>query len=308
MSRPVQLNLWNQRFLPAFEPLSHGPSTCVRRIKMPPSDQRDPDFLDGQVLRCSSVRGLTLGEIWYPAGCERKMHTHERACFHFLLQGGYREYLERRSSEFETSSLAFQPRGHRHSYRCTGIISRSFTLELDDAWVTSLSEASVSLSDPAKFEGGVFSWFITRLYNEFCVMEGASALVIEALALEMAVEVSRRKENLFPRIKPAWLRQAEDLMRDRFGESLSLRDIARSVGVHPVHLARVFRKFHGCTAGDYLRRVRIDYTCQQLIHSDSTLVEIALAAGFSDQSQFSHTFKRCIGLTPAQFRSTARSR
>ena len=36
--------------------------------------------------------------------------------------------------------------------------------------------------------------------------------------------------------------------------------------------------------------------------SDFSLAEVAAHAGFSDQSQFSHHFKRLVGVTPGQFR------
>ena len=36
--------------------------------------------------------------------------------------------------------------------------------------------------------------------------------------------------------------------------------------------------------------------------ADLSLAEVAAHAGFSDQSQFSHHFKRLVGVTPGQFR------
>jgi len=139
-------------------------------------------------------------------------------------------------------------------------------------------------------------------------MESASTLVIEALAVELAVEAARHAERPSDPTGPRWLKQARDLIHDHFADALSLHDIAQSVGIHPVHLARVFRRHYGSTVGEYLRHLRIEYAGQQMVHSNSTLVEIAQAAGFSDQSQFSKTFKRATGLTPAQFRAQARLR
>jgi AraC-like DNA-binding protein len=93
------------------------------------------------------------------------------------------------------------------------------------------------------------------------------------------------------------------LLRDRFAEPLTLDEIAGAVGVHPMHLTRVFRRHFRCTIGDMVRRLRIDFACRQLSSTDDALVEIALAAGFSDQSQFCRTFRRLTGMTPTGFRS-----
>jgi AraC family transcriptional regulator len=271
-------------------------------------ERRTPEFFDGEVLRWTQVNGLTLGEIQYPSEYERAAHRHERACFHFPFQGGYVEYQGKRSEECRTFTVSFQPKGHEHSYCATKTISRAFSIEIEDDWLARLCEHSVTLDTPCKLRGGLASWLITRLHNEFRVMEADSPLVIEALALELAVEASRRKERLSARNPPLWLKQAVELLHDRFAESLSLRHIARSVGVHPVHLARVFRQHHHCTVGEYLRRLRVEVACQQMMHSNATLLEIALATGFSDQSQFTHTFKRAMGLTPSSFRSQTRLR
>ena len=124
---------------------------------------------------------------------------------------------------------------------------------------------------------------------------------MEGLALEMLAEASRRPVSFSERWPPRWLRRARELLHARFTESLSLDGIAEAVGIHQSHLARVFRQQYRCTMGDYVRQLRIDFACRQLSTSDAPLVEIALAAGFADQSHFSKSFKRLMGLTPGEF-------
>ena len=80
--------------------------------------QSIPEFFDGNVLRPSAVAGLMLGEVLYAPNRKRPEHTHEHACFHFLLEGGYTERLASRSQECKAFTLAFQPQGHEHSYCC----------------------------------------------------------------------------------------------------------------------------------------------------------------------------------------------
>src|SRR5262249_21772677 len=81
-------------------------------------------------------------------------------------------------------------------------------------------------------------------------------------------------------------------------ENLTHEAVAAAVGIHPVHLARVFRYHFGATLGDYVRRLRVEFAARQLITTEETLAGIALAAGFSDQSHFTRTFKRQTGMTP----------
>ena len=92
-------------------------------------------------------------------------------------------------------------------------------------------------------------------------------------------------------------------MIDRdFREALTTAFIARTVGVHPVYLAQVFRQVYGCTISAYLCRRRLEYACAELRYSRAPIAEIALTAGFYDQGHFSRTFKRVLGLTPSEYR------
>lgn len=102
---------------------------------------------------------------------------------------------------------------------------------------------------------------------------------------------------------PSWLTQARELLHGRFNDSLNLVEIANTVGVHPTHLARTFKKHYRTTMGEYVRRLRLDWATRQLSETEDSIAEIASSAGFYDQSHFSHLFKLHTGFTPAEFRA-----
>ncbi|HET6312368.1 MAG TPA: helix-turn-helix transcriptional regulator, partial [Chloroflexia bacterium] len=70
----------------------------------------------------------------------------------------------------------------------------------------------------------------------------------------------------------------------------------------PVHLARAFRLHFGETPGQYVRRLRLDWSATQLATTDLSITELASMAGFADQSHFTRVFKSHTGFTPAQYR------
>jgi len=55
-----------------------------------------------------------------------------------------------------------------------------------------------------------------------------------------------------------------------------------------------------------VRRLRADFANRQIVGSSLPLSEIALAAGFADQSHLNKTFKSVFGVTPAARRKSAR--
>ena len=100
-----------------------------------------------------------------------------------------------------------------------------------------------------------------------------------------------------------WIQKAKNLIGERFQSPLTVSEVAELVQVHPVSLARAFRRTYHCTVGEYVRRLRIEFACQKLASSEEPLVEIALSSGFSEQSHFCRIFKRLTGLTPSQYRN-----
>ena len=54
--------------------------------------------------------------------------------------------------------------------------------------------------------------------------------------------------------------------------------------------------------------LRLVERARQLLQAGTglSLAEVAAHAGFSDQSQLTHHFKRLVGVTPGQFRTPAR--
>ena len=110
-------------------------------------------------------------------------------------------------------------------------------------------------------------------------------------------------EPAAPRVAPRWLRSARDLLDGRFDQPVSLRGLAQEAGVHPVYFAAAFRRFHGCSVGEYLRRRRLQYARRRLADPKVSLAQVAAEAGFADQSHFTRTFKRFTGMTPNRYRT-----
>jgi AraC family transcriptional regulator len=83
---------------------------------------------------------------------------------------------------------------------------------------------------------------------------------------------------------------------------VTLSAVAGTVGIHPAHLARVFRTQFHCTIGEYVRKLRLDDAARRLGSSEDSIKDIAIDAGFYDQSHFTNAFRRHTGVTPARFR------
>jgi AraC family transcriptional regulator len=249
------------------------------------------------------LRGMTLSIASYETHQKVQNHSHENAFFCMALRGVCTENYGRKVRVFEPSTLSFLPAGNVHSLEFHNTGMHSFGIEIAPLLAQRVREYSLNLDTSIHCQEGLLALLYKKTYTEFVRMDDVAPLAIEGLVLEMLAEVSRRQKERTIEKSPRWLRQAQEIIHEQFSESLTLSNISDAVGVHPVHLARVFRKHHRCTIGAYIRRLRIESASRQILASQATLVEIAAAAGFSDQSHFSRMFKRVTGVTPTQYRA-----
>jgi AraC family transcriptional regulator len=258
---------------------------------------------EARLIAQREIHGFLLLEALYPPRLRTSNHSHEKANFCIALQGTCSELYRRKLREYRPLSLDFLPADHTHSLTFDGLPLRCFSVDVAPHLLNSLREYSLSLDQSLHCHGGALAWLFMRLYSEFLQKDTASRLAIEGLMLEMLAAVSRKQIDVPEPKPPRWLQQAEDMLRARFLDDLSLSAVSQAVGVHSVHLSREFRRHYHSSVGEYIRKLRIEYACREMLNPDISLAEIASAAGFADQSHFARTFKRLVGISPAVFRS-----
>ncbi len=95
---------------------------------------------------------------------------------------------------------------------------------------------------------------------------------------------------------------------ERYGEPLTVAELARLAGMSVSRFHERFRRETGDTPADRLATIRLDRAEELLRHTRTPIAEIALAVGFSDQSALTRSFRRRRGITPAAFRQTGVAR
>lgn len=259
------------------------------------------------VLQNDTVAGLSFTESAYPASLFMSSHFHERAYFNLVLRGAFTDVCQKRPQTVQASTLIFHPAGELHSDRIH-TPARVLRIGLAPRWLERLGEYGYTLDEPSYTREGPLVSLAIQLHQEYQERDASAPLAIEGLMLELLAKACRQHRPISERRLPLWLRQAKAILHDQFSESLTLEGVAQVVGVHPVHLAREFRRQYHCTVGRYLRNLRIERSRHELITSDTPLADIAFAAGYSDQSHFTTAFKRQTGLTPAEYRKIFRAR
>lgn len=232
-------------------------------------------------------------------------HSHDDAHFVLVLQGLYASSAAGADAISCGTALIFNPAGttHRDTFesRSRAVEGRFMTLSIGAGLMAGASdESGVCATATAIHDRRAISVAL-QLARE-CLQRGADVtLMRESLALSLLSHVAQARGTQ-PTDAPRWLSIAREQLDDRCHEEVRIADVAQAAGVHPVHLARVFRRHLGCTPGEYLRRRRLERSRTLLRETQRSLTDVALDSGFSDQSHFARAFKSETGRTPGDFR------
>ena len=266
--------------------------------------QPPKQFTHGAILRWRKVGGLLLAEVQYEPGQRVPSHAHEHTRFVLVVTGAITEMRGAETQTYGPSTLLYRPAREPHAYVVSRAGARCLIVDADDGWVARAKVHAPVVEQSTAFRGGFLLHLAHRLHGEFRLRDEVSRLAIESLTLGLLAEASRRVSRTGRRV-PVWLQLALALIEQHFAEPLPLHAVAKRVGVHPVHLARTFRRVYRTPFAAYVRQLRVEFARVELA-GPAPLSEIASAAGFCDQSHFSRCFKQLTGLTPAEYRASLR--
>ena len=221
-----------------------------------------------------------------------------------------------RSWNHRSLTLVVHPAGEEHEDRFEGP-GFCVNLKITSAWIKANLDNLTSWTERRAFDRGpkLFQGLhLFRLYNRQGL--GSVSLDLEELAGELlSVDGAIAPCGSVPaRISP--LSGAGFLLEHPAGEfgpgverleaepalPPRLTECARLADVHPVYLARAFRKAYGMSLGEYQRQAKLRRAVNLLTSTGLAISDIASDCGFFDQSHLTKLLRRSTGLTPNELR------
>jgi AraC family transcriptional regulator len=251
-------------------------------------------------------RGLACGELDHAFEGLVPAHTHKASFYHLVLDGSCEESSPHGRIFYQPFSCAFTHSDSKHDGRIHGGRARLFTVEIGDAWIKELREMRPEPETVSDCRGGELTCHGIELYREYRKGPTACALTVDSLIWEVLAAAARFqvRESGAPR----WWSRMLDRVHSDFQRDLRISELAREADVHPVYLARVFRRRYRQTPGEYVQRLRVRFASEWLSLSDDGIAGIAAEAGFADQSHLTRIFKRYARMSPGEFRQAFTTR
>ncbi len=103
-------------------------------------------------------------------------------------------------------------------------------------------------------------------------------------------------------LDPSKLQIVIDYINDYLYRELYLAELAKLVHMSPYYFSRLFKQSTGITPHQYLTKCRIEKAKLLLKQPEFSIAYISQQVGFKDQSHFSQTFRKIVGLNPKKYR------
>ena len=168
---------------------------------------------------------------------------------------------------------------------------------------------TATLVSRAAIRGGMDAEYALTLSDEYVrKCELASDVdAITNLNYRLVLDYAERVERLrYGDPSSRLIYEVNKYLRRHLSESITVDALAKSLCRGRSRLSTDFKKETGENLSVYLLKQKVEEGKRLLRYTDKASAEIALYLGFSSQSHFLRTFKKYVGLTPGEYRSTAK--
>ena len=261
-----------------------------------------PSITVGRMTPLPSQAQLRIAETFIPTSAATLgPHRHPFAQLHLVVEGKYVESSRGVDFDLGPGSALFRPAGELHANRFYGRAVRGLLIDFESSMLIQLLPG-LDHSVPCYFPASTFDDLCSDFMCETRQDRSERNTALHALALTLTVRLSRHARSLAT-AKPAWVDEAQTIIRTRFSENLRLATLSEEIGVAPSTLTAAFRRYLHKSVGEFLIDVRLQHARSAILESPASLAAIAVSCGFYDQAHLTRAFRRQYGVTPAKLRS-----
>lgn len=254
----------------------------------------------GSALGERRLSGVVITTAEYRGGAEVPPHAHDYPSLMWSVTGTLTEIVEGRRLACEPSSVVYKAAGVVHANLAGADPSRVVVVELLPALRERMSRIG-DVPDPGAFAcRGVPAALALRLTRALADPSRSPETDIEETVFQLAEGATLRQP---PSAPAPWLSRVRARLHETPAAPHSLSALAEEAGVHPVYLARAFRRTYGSSVSEYLHERRLDLAVVALREGDEEVGRIGTRLGYFDHAHFGRRFKRSTGWSPLAFRS-----
>ena len=228
-------------------------------------------------------------------------HYHEHPHLTFILRGDVIEGTRKGVHQCSAGELLFHGAFEPHHNSKLGGDATCLHIDFAQEYLDDFAPHENKLQGILSLRSPAIKFSCYKLFSETVIADDLSGFSIHGLSLEILAQllITERAANMR---RPLWVDRLDEILRCGYAEKLSLGELSRELNIHPVHLSKSFSRYFQCTLGEYVRNLRVERSLAFMSRRNLSLTEIAITCGFADQSHFTRSFKRIMGLSPSTYR------
>jgi AraC family transcriptional regulator len=178
-------------------------------------------------------------------------HYHQNAHFAFTTKGSLMETHRKKKMNLSAGCLMYN---HSQEPHCNSDYSESVSalhIDISEDWFKQYEINFLQIEGVHELNDPLLKNIFHNLLKEVKYFDTASPLAIEGMVLQ-SVSVMMRYNFLQNTKTPPWVFKVKELLYDRYGDEVSLKEIASEINIHPVYLCRRFPFYFHCSFGEYI--------------------------------------------------------
>ncbi len=242
-------------------------------------------------------------------------HYHDAHELLYIVSGRIAVSLGGEEREAGAGSMLVFSRFEEHSVRVLTPEYRRYTLLISPE--TSGGEdyllSSVLINRQGEFDHiidldgktNIIESLMKEMSVEFFLRSPMYEKVLSSMLTRLLVCLYRLRPELFladENSNTEIVRELQARFEQNYMERFSLSELAGEYHVSASHLSHIFKNITGYAPIEYLMSCRLSAAKNLLTTTDKSIKEIIDLCGFSDESNFSRTFREKVGMTPTEFR------
>lgn len=248
----------------------------------------------GLEINLRSFGGARSARVVHSGGQSIEEHHHDWACLTLHILGEAEEHYDGGQVALNGPSAVFHPVRAPHVDAVAEVGLETVSIQFDPAWVTRTG-FPLATERTLAWRGGKIGAAARRLSGAWCDPRLSETALADETLRFLKLALNAEAPHL-----PTWVGN----LRKRLCPlaPVQTQALAEREGLDLVRLARSYQVAFGEGLQETIRRKRVAAACSLLRSSDQPLAEIAVAAGFCDQSHMNRNFRSFLGRTPLQVR------
>lgn len=259
-------------------------------------------------------KGAFFADVQGVSGYNRTEHLHTKICLQFYSAPTKRRKLAPKSSWFIQKpglQICLPGDEQRHETQSQGGVNKFLFLEpsrIEEIIGQPLKASMVSGFRTITAHSIMASHLMQAMAQDLAGGSSCGALIGDSLIVSLVAWLAQSSpiesdnKQKTARITQAKLSQLISYIDERLAQDLSIDKLACQLGVTPRHFYRALSTTTGDSPYGLVTKRRVQRAKNMILENGNSLAGIAAATGFADQSHMTRTFKKYLGVTPADYR------